>query len=73
MPPTSPLSVATNAVAASIGGVPAPVTFAGLAPGIPGLYQINIQVPDAVRSGAQEVVVSNGGNASQNGLNVYIR
>ena len=72
-PPTSPLSVATNTVAASIGGVPAPVSFAGLAPGSPGLYQINIQVTDAVRTGAQEVVISNGGNASQNGLNVYIR
>ena len=73
VPPTSSLSRVTNAVAASIGGVPAPVTFAGLAPGIPGLYQINIQVPDAVPSGSQEVVVSNAGNASQNGLNVRIR
>ncbi len=73
VPPTSSLSRVTNAVAASIGGVPAPVTFAGLAPGIPGLYQINIQVPDAVPSGSQEVVVSNAGNASQNGLSVRIR
>lgn len=73
VPPTSSLSRATNAVAASIGGVPAPVTFAGLAPGIPGLYQINIQVPDTVGSGSQEVVVSNAGNASQGRLVVQIR
>ncbi|HYI97559.1 MAG TPA: proprotein convertase P-domain-containing protein [Bryobacteraceae bacterium] len=73
VPPTSPLSLATNTIAASIGGVPVPVAFAGLAPGIPGLYQLNIQVTDAVRSGAQEVVISNAGNASQNGLTVQIQ
>jgi uncharacterized protein (TIGR03437 family) len=73
VPPTSSLSRVTNAVAASIGGVPAPVTFAGLAPGNPGLYQINIQVPDTVSSGSREVVVSNAGNASQNALVVQIR
>jgi uncharacterized protein (TIGR03437 family) len=72
-PTTTTLSRVTNAVAASIGGVPAPVTFAGLAPGITGLYQINIQVPDAVPSGSQDVVVSNAGNASQTGLSVRIR
>jgi len=73
VPPASPLSVAVNPVAASIGGVPATVSFAGLAPGIPGLYQVNILVPDSVPGGAQEVVVSNANNGSQNGLTVQIR
>lgn len=73
VPPTSPLSVAVNTVAASIGGVPATVSFAGLAPGYAGLYQINILVPDGVADGAREVIVSNANVASQNGLVIQIR
>jgi uncharacterized protein (TIGR03437 family) len=49
VPPSNPLSAAVNTVAASIGGVPATVSFAGLAPGYAGLYQIYILVPDAGR------------------------
>jgi uncharacterized protein (TIGR03437 family) len=74
VPPTAgPLSVATNAVAASIGGVPAVVSYAGLAPGIVGAYQVNILVPDGVTSGPRELIISNGGTASQNGLLVQIQ
>ncbi len=40
-----PLSRTVNSVTASIGGQPAPVSFAGLAPGFAGLYQVNISVP----------------------------
>jgi uncharacterized protein (TIGR03437 family) len=73
VPPASPLSTAVNPVAASIGGVPATVSFAGLAPGYAGLYQINILVPDGVADGAQEVIVSNANVASQNGLQIQIK
>jgi len=61
----------TEKVSVTIGGMPADVSWAGLV--APGLYQINIQVPDAVPSGSQDVVVSNAGNASQTGLSVRIR
>jgi uncharacterized protein (TIGR03437 family) len=40
-PPSSPLSTAVNPVTVTIGGLPATVSFAGLTPGDPGLYQIN--------------------------------
>jgi len=42
--PNSPLSYAAN-VTASIDGVPAEVSFAGLTPGAVGLLQVNLQVP----------------------------
>ncbi len=44
-PLAGPLSNTVNPVTLSIGGRPATVSFAGLTPGIPGLYQINAVVP----------------------------
>jgi uncharacterized protein (TIGR03437 family) len=38
--PTTP-----QPAAATVGGIPAVVSFSGLAPGFIGLYQINVQVP----------------------------
>jgi uncharacterized protein (TIGR03437 family) len=38
--PTSP-----NQATATLGGVPATVSFSGLAPGFIGLYQVNVQIP----------------------------
>jgi uncharacterized protein (TIGR03437 family) len=43
-PPSQPFEV-------RIGGVPAPISFVGLAPGLVGVYQINAQVPAGVPSG----------------------
>ena len=40
-----------------IGGVPATVLFAGMAPGLPGIYQVNVVVPDGVATGRQPVVI----------------
>jgi uncharacterized protein (TIGR03437 family) len=71
--PENPPSVVTQTVAASIGGVPAPVTFAGLAPGYTGLYQVNIQVPAGVPSGTRPIVVSNAGNASQGLVTIEVQ
>jgi uncharacterized protein (TIGR03437 family) len=49
--PFNTLYNTTAQVAATIGGINAPVLFAGLAPGFVGLYQINLQVPDKFSTG----------------------
>jgi uncharacterized protein (TIGR03437 family) len=46
--PTASLSTVIATVTATIGGLPAAVPFAGLAPGYVGLYQVNVTVPQLV-------------------------
>jgi uncharacterized protein (TIGR03437 family) len=57
--PGSPLFQTVAQVQATIGGIGAPVTFAGLTPTLAGLYQVNVQVPAGVTSGmANSLVIS---------------
>jgi uncharacterized protein (TIGR03437 family) len=72
-PPTSPLSSTVSSVAASLGGTPARVLYAGLAPGLPGYYQLNIEVPTDARSGPQQLVVSTNNIASQSGVLIQVQ
>ena len=51
------LSSTVSPLTATIGGIPATVQFAGLTPGIPGLYQVNAVVPAGLPSGTQVPVV----------------
>jgi uncharacterized protein (TIGR03437 family) len=49
----------------TIGGVPANVSFSGLAPGYVGLYQVNAQVPAGLAANdAVPVVLQMGGTTS---------
>jgi uncharacterized protein (TIGR03437 family) len=43
--PTNPLAQATNQPVVTLGGLNVPVSYAGLAPGQVGVYQINARVP----------------------------
>lgn len=62
---SNPLSIAATTPTVTIGGVPATVTFAGLAPGAVGEYQINAQIGANTPGGnAVPVVVSVGGSSS---------
>ena len=70
--PTS-LYVTTTPTNASIGGIPATVLFSGLAPGFPGVYQLNIRVPDNVGSGNQLIIIWNGGGVSQDSLSLPVK
>jgi uncharacterized protein (TIGR03437 family) len=73
VPPSSPLSSATGTVTAEIGGQPATVQFAGAAPGYPGLYQVNLQVPSTILSGTRLVEVFVNGQPTQLGTTVQIQ
>jgi uncharacterized protein (TIGR03437 family) len=62
----APMDQLLNTVAettATVGGVPASVSFSGLAPGFVGLCQVNLQVPD-LPGGDQTVILTIGGVAS---------
>ena len=73
VPPNSPLSRVTGDVGAFIGGVPAVVQFAGLAPGSPALYQVNLMVPATAPSGVQQLLLYSNGVASQSGTTVVVQ
>jgi uncharacterized protein (TIGR03437 family) len=47
----NPLYQTVAQATVTIGGVTAPVTFAGLSPGFVSLYQVNVRVPDSAPSG----------------------
>ncbi len=54
----NPLSLVAAPLAVYVGGSPASVQFAGLAPGFPGLYQINITIPaDVIVTGSVPLAI----------------
>jgi uncharacterized protein (TIGR03437 family) len=57
----------------NIGGVDAPVGFAGLATGIIGLYQFSVTIPRGVESGDQPVEVTVGGELIPQSLYLPVR
>ena len=60
-------------VSASIGGLPATVTFAGAAPGYAGVYQVNIAVPANAPRGTARLLLISDGTPSQAGVTVEVR
>lgn len=64
--PADPLAVVRNPVTVTIGGQPATVLFAGLTPGLTGLYQINVVTPETAPAGdSVPLVVTAGGLSSE--------
>jgi uncharacterized protein (TIGR03437 family) len=61
--PKSPVEPAATKPTLTVGGKPATVAFAGLVPGLAGLYQVNFTVP-ATAQGNADVVLSVGGQSS---------
>ncbi len=61
---SSPLSSCTTAASLSIGTQAVSPSFCGLAPGFPGLYQLNIAIPSGLAAGTYPVTVTIGGQTS---------
>jgi uncharacterized protein (TIGR03437 family) len=61
----SPAAIAAIQPTVTVGGVNAPVQFAGLSPGLVGLYQVNVQIPAGVAAGnAVSMIMTQAGVAS---------
>jgi trimeric autotransporter adhesin len=73
--PPAPLTPAPLLpVSVTIGGQPAQWTFAGEAPGfVSGVLQLNVVVPTNIAAGNQPIVVTIGGNPSQQGVTVAVK
>jgi minor extracellular serine protease Vpr len=62
----SPLSQTKQSPVVTIGGQQAQALFSGLAPGFPGLYQVNVTVPTGVTpGGAVPITIAIGGKTSK--------
>jgi uncharacterized protein (TIGR03437 family) len=62
--PSSPLAQPSVTPTLTINGAPSPILFAGLTPGLVGLYQMNFQVPTGLPAGDITIVVSQNGQSS---------
>jgi uncharacterized protein (TIGR03437 family) len=71
--PSSPLSQVVTPVQAQIGGLPAVVHFAGLAPGFAGLYQVNVQVPAGITPGPAVPLVLLQNGVPSNTVTIAVR
>lgn len=65
--PAASLSNVTATVTATVGGQPANVLFAGLAPGYAGLYQVNLVIPQ-LTPGDYQLQITAGGVASNTAI-----
>ena len=72
-PSSTTLSTVNAPVTATIGGQSAEVQFAGAAPGLTGVYQVNVKVPDSLRSGSSKLEIIAGGVSTQDNVTVQIQ
>lgn len=66
--PSVQLAMTQATPSVTIGGQNATVQFSGMAPGIVGLYQVNVVVPPGLAAGLQSAAISIGGVTSQSTL-----
>jgi uncharacterized protein (TIGR03437 family) len=66
--PLNPLAVAAVTPVVTLNGTSATVLFAGLTPGLVGLYQVNFQVPPGTANGNAMVVLTQGAFTSNTAI-----
>jgi uncharacterized protein (TIGR03437 family) len=66
--PSAPPAETVDHPTVSIAGLPANVTFSGLAPDFVGLYQVNVQIPIGLPAGSQPVQITINGVTSNTAL-----
>ena len=71
--PAEPLARTITTPLVNVGGLPATVSFSGLAPGFVGLYQVNLQVPQGIPSGAQEIEIIINGVPSRENVTIAVQ
>jgi uncharacterized protein (TIGR03437 family) len=71
--PGAPLSVALTTPTVTIGGTSAVVTYAGLAPGFVGLYQINARVPSEITVGSAVPLIVSMGDTTSNTVTIAVQ
>jgi uncharacterized protein (TIGR03437 family) len=71
--PSNPLAQTTTTPTVTIGGLPATVTFSGLAPGFIGEYQVNVLVPAGVTPGSAVPVVLTIGGVTSNTVTMAVQ
>lgn len=67
------VNMSTANTTVTIGGQSATLAYAGVAPGIAGLNQVNATIPATAASGAQPIIVTVAGVASQTGVTVNVQ
>jgi uncharacterized protein (TIGR03437 family) len=72
-PSVAPLATTLISPTVTVGGMPAVVSFSGLAPGFVGLYQVNVQVPSSAASGDAVPVIVTIGTAISNTVTMAIQ
>jgi uncharacterized protein (TIGR03437 family) len=70
---TTVLSRTVTAVAATVGGQPAVVNFSGLAPGLIGVFQVNVLIPSGVTPGDNVPVVLTEGSQVSQAVTISVR
>ena len=71
--PSNPLAVTTTKPVVTIGGVPAQVSFSGLAPGSAGEYQVNALVPANAPTGDAVPLILSIGGATSNAVEIAVQ
>jgi uncharacterized protein (TIGR03437 family) len=71
--PDSPLSETATTPVVLVGGVPAEVTFSGLAPGTVGVYQINARIPSGIPAGSSVTLLIQTGAATSNVVTIAVQ